>query len=122
MAIRPDAESGANSRSGLFSSAVSPDQDSAMITSSLVIMPRSPWLASRRMDEEGRRAGGGERGGDLAADVAGLAHAGDDQAAAARRADQVDGGLERLRQVAPDRRDEGRDAASLGLQRAQRAR
>src|SRR6185437_6980271 len=29
-----------------FSSAVSPDQDSAMITSLLAIMPRSPWLAS----------------------------------------------------------------------------
>src|SRR3569833_1169039 len=30
----------------LRSSAVSPDHDSAMITSSGVIMPRSPWLAS----------------------------------------------------------------------------
>jgi hypothetical protein len=29
-----------------LSSAVSPDQDSAMITSSGAIMPRSPWLAS----------------------------------------------------------------------------
>ena len=29
-----------------FISACSPDQDSAMMTSSAVIMPRSPWLAS----------------------------------------------------------------------------
>ena len=33
------------------------------------------------MHEEGRRAGGGEGGGDLAADMAGLADAGDDDAA-----------------------------------------
>ena len=33
-----------------------------------------------RMHEERRRAGGGERGGDLVADVTGFAHAGDDHA------------------------------------------
>ena len=36
-----------------------------------------------RVHEEGRRAGGGQRGGDLAADVAALAHAHHDDAAAA---------------------------------------
>ena len=35
------------------------------------------------MDELGRRAGGGERGSDLAADMTGLAHAADDDAALA---------------------------------------
>ena len=35
-----------------------------------------------RVDEERRRAGGGEGGGDLAGDVAGLAHARDDHPAA----------------------------------------
>ena len=35
------------------------------------------------MHEEGGRAGAGQRGGDLAADVAGLAHAGHDDAATA---------------------------------------
>ena len=33
-----------------------------------------------RVHEEGRRAGGGQRGGDLAGDVPGLAHAADDDA------------------------------------------
>ena len=37
------------------------------------------------MDEEGRRAGGGEGGGDLARHVAGLAHAGADDPALRRR-------------------------------------
>ena len=46
-------------------------------------MPRSPWLASAGMDEERRRAGRGQRRGDLAADVAALAHAHHDDAAAA---------------------------------------
>ena len=36
-----------------------------------------------RVDEEGRRAGGGQRGGDLAAHMAALAHAHDGDAAAA---------------------------------------
>ena len=38
-----------------------------------------------RMEEVGARAGRGERGGDLLADQAGLAHAGDDHAALALR-------------------------------------
>src|SRR5690606_3283264 len=42
-----------------------------------------------RVHEEGRRAGGCQRGGDLAGDVAGLADAGDDDAAGAVE-DQVD--------------------------------
>ena len=45
------------------------------------------------MHEEGGRAGRGEGRRDLAADMAGFAHAGDDHAAA-RAADQVDGGDE----------------------------
>ena len=37
-------------------------------------------IGFRRMDEQGRRAGGGQRGGDLGADMAALADAGDDDA------------------------------------------
>ena len=62
---------------------VSPEFDSASTTSPRVIMPMSPWLASAGCRKNDGRAGAGERGGDLAADVAGLAHAGDDDAAAA---------------------------------------
>ncbi len=42
-----------------------------------------------RVDEQRRRAGGGERGGDLAGDQAGLAHAGDHHAAGGAR-QQID--------------------------------
>ena len=59
----------------------------ASSTSSRVIMPMSPWLASAACMKNDGRAGGGERGGDLAGDVAGLAHAGDDDAAVAFQAD-----------------------------------
>ena len=52
-----------------------------------------------RMHEIGGRAGRGEGRGDLAADMAGLAHAGDDQAAACACADQFDRGDERLRRA-----------------------
>ena len=45
------------------------------------------------MDEERGRAGRGEGRGDLAADMAGLAHAGDDHAAA-RAVDEIDRGDE----------------------------
>ena len=65
----------------LPSSTLSPDQDIATITSSRVIMPRSPWLASLGVHEEGRRAGRGEGGGELLADVPALADAADDDAA-----------------------------------------
>ena len=41
-------------------------------------------IGFRRMDEEGRRAGRGERGGDLGADMAAFADAGDDDAAVDR--------------------------------------
>jgi hypothetical protein len=56
-----------------------------------------------RMHEKGRRAGGGQRGGDLAGDVAGFADAGDDDPARAvedhaDRLDEarVDAALQRL--------------------------
>ena len=72
------------------SSTVSPDQEKARITSSRVIMPRSPWLASLGCTKDAGRAGGGEGAGDLQADMAALAHAGDDDPAAAG-ADDGDG-------------------------------
>ena len=68
------------------SSALSPEFDKARIASSAPIMPRSPWLASAGMDELRRRAGRGQRRGDLARDMAALADPGDDQPAARRRA------------------------------------
>ena len=72
-----------------------------------------------RMHEIGGRAGRREGRGDLAADMAGFAHAGDDQPAREPR-DQFDRGDERLRQPVADRRDQRGDAAGLGLERAQR--
>ncbi len=64
-----------------------------------------------RVQEEGGRAGARERRGDLAADDARLAHAGDDDAAAAV-ADQRDGAREALVEPIDERPDGGR----LGLQ------
>ena len=58
------------------SSAVSPELDSASTASPATIMPRSPCDASAGWTNKRRRAGGGEGRGDLARDMAGLAHAG----------------------------------------------
>ena len=70
-----------------------------------------------RVEEEGRRAGAGERGGDLPADDARLAHAGDDDAAAAVE-QQPDGALEAVVEPIDEREDRGR----LGLQDLARER
>ena len=70
------------------------------------------------MDEKRRRAGRGERRGDLARDVAGLAHAGDDDAALGG-ADQLDGGDEGAPQAIVDGGGQRCDASGLGLKRAQ---
>ena len=72
-----------------------------------------------RMHEQRRRAGGGEGRGDLAPDMAGLAHAGDDDAAL-RGADQVDRGGEGRAQPVAQRGGERVDAAAFGVERAQR--
>ena len=69
--------------------------------------------------EECRRAGGGERRRDLAADMAGLAHAGDDDAAACV-ADRFDGGDERGAEAIAHGGRQGGDAVALGVERAQR--
>ena len=83
-----------------------------MMTSSGVIMPRSPWLASPGCTKIGRRAGRREGRGDLAADMAGLAHAGDDHPAL-RGADQVDRRDDRCAEPAADRREQGPKYRSL---------
>ena len=58
------------------SSRVSPDHDSARITSPDCTMPRSPWLASVGMKEIVRGgAGRGEGGGEFGADMARFAEA-----------------------------------------------
>ena len=64
-------------------SAVSPELDSASTASSRVIMPDIAVAGLAGMHEERGRAGAGEGGGDLAADMAGFAHAGHDDAAPA---------------------------------------
>ena len=56
-------------------------------------MPMSPWLASAGCRKNDGRAGARQRRGDLAADVPGLAHAGDDDAAGAGK-QQAAGGRE----------------------------
>ena len=58
----------------------------------------------RRMNEERRRAGRCKRGRELSRDVAGLAHAGDDDAYMAVE-NHLDGANERLRQPVGKRRD-----------------
>ena len=86
--------------------AVSPDLDRARTTSPAPIMPRSPWLASVAWTNMGRRAGGGQGGGDLARHVAGLADAGQDDPAGRGGED-----LDRL---------DGRAAPRLSASRAER--
>ena len=61
-------------------SSVSPEFDSASTTSAGVIMPRSPCEASPGCTKNDGVPVEGKRGGDLVADVAGFAHAGDDHA------------------------------------------
>jgi hypothetical protein len=73
-------------------------------------MPRSPWLASAGVDEHGRRAGGGQGGGDLARHVARLADAGADHPALG-----VEQGLDRRTKLRPGR-GHGRQGLGLGGQ------
>src|SRR5581483_8116967 len=72
-----------------------------------------------RMDEEGGRAGRGQRGCDLAADMARFAHAGDDGAAACRT-DALDRGDERGPKLAAQGGGQGGDAAGFGVEGAER--
>ncbi len=72
-----------------------------------------------RMHEESRRARGSEGGCDLATDMAGFSHAGDDQPAARAR-DQVDRRDEGAAEPIVDRGGQRGDAAGLGLQGADR--
>jgi hypothetical protein len=72
-----------------------------------------------RMHEIGGRAGRGESGGDLAPDMAGFAHAGDDDSPF-RGADQGDGTLQRRAELAREGGREGIEAFSLGTEGAQR--
>ena len=63
------------------------------------------------MHEKRRRARGGQGGGDLAGDVAGLAHAADDDAAAAFEADGAG-----ARETGIEPRHQRRDGATLDLE------
>ena len=72
-----------------------------------------------RMHEIGGRAGRGEGRRDLAADVARLAHAGDDQPALGG-ADAIDRGDERAAEPVADRGRERGDPAGFRIERAQR--
>ena len=89
-----------------------------MMTSSGVIMPRSPWLASAACTKKAGVPVEAKRRRDLAADMARLAEPGDDDAALGV-ADQVDGGGEGRPERALQRgRDRG-DAAGFRIERAQ---
>ena len=90
-----------------------------MITSSGVIMPRSPWLASPGCTKKAGVPVEAKVAAILRRDVAGLAHAGDDDAALGA-ADQLDRGDEGLAEPIVDRGGQRCDAAGFGLQRAQR--
>ena len=103
-----------------FSSAVSPDQDSARMTSSVGDHAEVAVAGLARMHEISRRAGRGEGRGDLAADMAGLAHAGDDRRGPLRCADQSIAAANGSAEPVADRRDERGNAAGLGFERAQR--
>ena len=72
-----------------------------------------------RMDEEGRRAGRGQRRGDLRADMAAFADAGDDDPAVDRR-QHLDGLRERLGQPVVEGRGQRRKAGLLDGHGAQR--
>ena len=71
------------------------------------------------MDVVGGRAGRGEGGGDLAADMARLAHAGDDDPAL-RGCDELDGGDEALAEPVLDGAHEHLEPVALGRERPER--
>ena len=70
-----------------------------------------------RMHEEGGRAGGSEGGRELARHVAGLAEAGDDDAALGAH-DQIDGRGKRAAERSLQGRGNCRNAAAFGFQRS----
>ena len=88
-----------------------------MITSSCVIMPRSPWLASAGCTKKAGVPVEARVRGDLAADVAALAHAADDDPAPGR-GDHVDGGGERLGQAVAQGLGKGDQSGPLEIDRA----
>ncbi len=75
-------------------------------------------IGLRRMDKEGRRAGRGECGRDLRADMTALADACDDDAAIDLR-HKVDGLRERLGQSVLECGGQSRDSGLFGRQRSQ---
>ena len=75
----------------------------------------------RRMHEEGRRAGRGERGGDLGADMPALADAGDDDPAP-DRGNQLYGAGESFGKAVVQRFGKSRDARLFGGDGSQRRR
>ncbi len=82
-------------------------------------MPRSPWLASAACTKKAGVPVEASVAAILRADMAGLAHAGDDDAAA-RVADRVDRGNEGAPSPSRHGRGERGDAVALGIERAQR--
>src|ERR1051326_3448015 len=92
-----------------------------MMRSSAVIMPRSPWLPPPRRTLKHGGAGRGKGRSDLAADVAGFPHAGDDEPAGGA-VDQLDRGDECRSEAVADVGCKRRDADRLRLERAQRRR
>ena len=97
--------------SSLTSSSVSPELEMATKTSSGRHHAEVAVEGLARMHEERRRTGAGERGGDLLADDAGLAHAADDDAARRRE----DGG-DRGRETAVERQTQTAYRGGLDLE------
>ena len=85
-------------------SSVSPLYDSATTTSSPLNYAEVAVRGFRGVQEERRRAGAGERGGDLLADHAGLAHPRQDHPAAALE-EELDGAVEAFVQTLDESED-----------------
>jgi hypothetical protein len=94
----------------LPSSTVSPDQENVLMRDHAEVA----MACFARMHEIGRRAGGGKRASDLHADMAALAHAGDDHPSATG-ADGGNGLCEAVDEVAFERRFEQTQALDFEM-------
>ena len=101
-------------RCGIISSTspVSPELEMASSTSSRVIMPISPWLASAACMKKDGVPVRGQRGCDFPCDVTGFAHAADDDPAMAVEADGAG-----ARKTCVEARDQRLDGPALDLER-----
>ena len=104
------------------SSGVSPELDSASTASVARDHAEVAVAGLGRMDELRRRAGRGQGRGDLARDMAALAHAGDDDPAAALAGADLRQAVDRRRERAVERLGQRADAVGLEGEDADRGR